>query len=133
MNKQIQKVLNVLVQLGIPTGNTNPTANPSNALDGSGRAALFFNRTKNALQIWNGTAWVGTNANYIRGEHLTGAADGTNTIFNLANVPLAGTESIYITGLFKDPATDYTINGTAVTFTTAPANGAKVLGSYTKA
>jgi hypothetical protein len=138
MNKKNISELEVMVQLGIPTGPTNPTTPKANQIDGVNRAYLFYNKTLGGLQIWNGTAWVSfagtvTSGNTVKAVKSTTAADGTATAFAFPDNILAGTEEIYVAGLLKDRTTDYAVATNTVTFTVAPTNGQKVLGSYQKA
>lgn len=58
----------------------------------------------------------------------TFTGDGTTTAFTLT---LQGTvTTVYVAGALKTVTTDYTVSGSTITFTTAPANGAAILVLY---
>lgn len=58
---------------------------------------------------------------FVWRETPAGAVNGTNGIFTLANVPLAGTEQVYVNGILQEPGAtnDYTILGAKITLTYA--------------
>ena len=45
-------------------------------------------------------------------ETPTGALNGTNHVLQLAHLPIAGTEMVYLNGVLQDPINDYTIDST---------------------
>ena len=65
-------------------------------------------------------------------ETPTGAVDGVNVTFTLANTPTLGTEQVYWNGLLQDlgSGNDYTISGGTITFTSPPQVGDKIRVSY---
>jgi hypothetical protein len=67
-------------------------------------------------------------------ETPTGAVNGSNMIFTLANTITAGTEEVYLNGIQQDAGAgnDYTISGAAITMSAAPASGDKIRVSYWK-
>lgn len=73
-------------------------------------------------------------SNYVTRENPTGDVDGTNTAFGLAATPVPGSESVFLNGLLQEPGAgnDYTISGSAITFTFAPSSGDRVRVSYIK-
>lgn len=73
-------------------------------------------------------------ANIITRETPSGAVNGSNTAFTLANTPLAGTEEVYLNGLLQEPGAgnDYTISGATITYLTAPITGDRIRVSYRK-
>ncbi len=58
----------------------------------------------------------------IVGVDLVGTKNGINTSFTLPDTPITGTVEIYLNGSLQVSGTDYTLSGTAVTMTTAPAS-----------
>lgn len=78
----------------------------------------------------NGTAIPTRVAN----EAPTGAVNGTNPTFTLANTPIAGTEEIHIDGIqmFPGAGNDYTIAGAVITMltTSIPATGQRISANY---
>jgi hypothetical protein len=70
---------------------------------------------------------------FVDGDVLTGAVDGVNAVFNLSHPPNpVASLLLYRNGLFQRNAVDYTLSGTAVTFTTAaiPQTGDLLVASY---
>lgn len=65
-------------------------------------------------------------------ETPTGAVDGSNTTFTLANTPIAGSEEAFLNGLLQEPGAgnDYTISGATITYLTAPLTGYRLRVSY---
>lgn len=69
---------------------------------------------------------------FITRETPTGSVNGTNTVYNLANTPISGSESVFLNGLLQEPGSgnDYTISGSTITFAEAPVVGDRVRVSY---
>lgn len=65
-------------------------------------------------------------------ETPSGSVNGTNTVFTLGNVPITGSESVYLNGLLQEPGSgnDYTISGNEITFADAPLAEDRVRVSY---
>jgi hypothetical protein len=78
-----------------------------------------------------GTAVTGK---FVTRETPTGAVNGTNTSFVLANTPVAGSEQVFLNGILQEPGVgnDYTISGSAITYLSAPVSGDKIRVSYVK-
>lgn len=62
-------------------------------------------------------------------ETPTGTVNGSNTAFTLSSTPVTGTVAVYIDGL-KDTA--FSVTGTSLTMTTAPANAQTIRVTYLK-
>ena len=73
-------------------------------------------------------------AKFVTRETPTGAVNGTNTSFVLANTPVVGSESVFLNGILQEPGVgnDYTISVATITYLTAPVTGDKVRVSYVK-
>lgn len=73
-------------------------------------------------------------ADYVVRETPSGLINGTNTVYNLANTPVVGTEQVYHNGLLLDSGAgnDYTISSGTITFAEAPLTGDKLLVTYFK-
>lgn len=80
-----------------------------------------------------GTDFV-ANANFVVRETPTGAINGANTTFTLANTPTAGTEQVFLNGMLQEPGSgnDYTISGATITYLSAPATGDRLRVAYMK-
>jgi hypothetical protein len=68
----------------------------------------------------------------IRRETPSGAINGTNTAFTIANTPVAGSEEVFLNGLLQTLADDYTISGSTITFAPAPTAGDVIRVNYTR-
>jgi hypothetical protein len=77
---------------------------------------------------------VVTTANFVTRETPTGAVNGTNTSFVLANTPVTGSEQVFLNGILQEPGSgnDYTISVATITYLTAPVTGDKVRVNYIK-
>jgi hypothetical protein len=64
-------------------------------------------------------------------ETPTGAVNGSNTLFTLANAPDAGL-MLFRSGVCLRPGAghDYTLSGSTITFATAPETGENILATY---
>lgn len=73
-------------------------------------------------------------ADFVVRETPTGLVNGSNTSYELANTPTAGTEEVYLNGLLQEPGAgnDYTISGDTITYLTAPLTGDRLRVSYRK-
>lgn len=104
----------VLTQLGIPTGPANPAIISDSSF--SGQVLLFFNTTTASLHVCVNGEWVDTapaapadpTATWISSEIPTGAANGTNKAFVLANNVKAGTAMVFVDGALL-PKAGYSI------------------------
>lgn len=104
----------------------------------SNTAYTYFLEATNAVGTSTHTAGVSvttldagtiTGANFIFNEVPSGAADGTNKDFTLAQTPLAGALTLSVNGSVQDPST-YSLTGNDIAFVTAPAASAVILATY---
>ena len=75
----------------------------------------------------------GSPPGFVDGESLSGAADGSNTTFNLSTVPNpASSLAVYRNGVLQQLGQDYALNGGSVQFVAAavPQPGDTLLASY---
>lgn len=75
-----------------------------------------------------------TSANFVYSEVPSGAINGSNTSFSLANTPVAGSVRLYLNGLRQraGAGNDYTISGATITMLTAPLSGEYLEADYRK-
>lgn len=67
-------------------------------------------------------------------EVPSGTVNGSNTAFTLSGTPVANASVIMVLdGVTQTNGTDYTVSGTTVTFTTAPASGTEIVAIYNSA
>jgi len=80
-----------------------------------------------------GTDYSGP-SNFVVRETPTGAINGSNTTFTLANTPVANTEEIFLNGLLLEPGAgnDYTISGATITMLNVPQTGDRLKARYMK-
>ena len=71
---------------------------------------------------------------FVDREIPSGAIDGSNTVYVLANTPILGSEHVYVNGILVEPGggNDYTISGTTITTLEPLAAGEKIRVSYRK-
>ena len=69
---------------------------------------------------------------FVTRQSPTGAIDGSNTDFALANSPMLNSESVFLNGLLQEPGVgnDYTIVDNTITFSVAPVVGDRIRVSY---
>lgn len=75
-----------------------------------------------------------TSANFVDKETPSGAINGSNTSYTLANTPTVGSEHVYLNGVLQESGSgnDYTISGGTITMLTAPLTGEKIRVTYRK-
>lgn len=73
-------------------------------------------------------------ANFVDKETPSGALNGVNTTFTLANTPITGSEHVYLNGLLQESGAgeDYTISGATITFLLPPVTLDRLKISYRK-
>ena len=77
--------------------------------------------------------WVTAEAavgRFVHDETPTGAVNGSNTSFTLANSPVAGTLILYEGGKRLLLTTDFTLSGSTITTTYAPPSGSYLRADY---
>lgn len=77
--------------------------------------------------------WVSAEATvgrFVHDETPTGAVNGSNPTFTLANSPTTGTLIVYEGGVRKLLTTDFTLSGATITFTYNPPDGSYVRCDY---
>jgi hypothetical protein len=123
---------------------TNKLADGSNFLQRNGSVALTGNLNANSNRIINLGAPSAANdavrktdleslvsgAALIIREVPSGTKDGVNDEFVLDFSPEPGTEQVYLNGLLQNITTDYTINGTTITFVVPPIATDTILVTY---
>lgn len=72
---------------------------------------------------------VSSSSAFSFSETPTGAVNGVNTIFTVANAPTSALK-VYRNGQLQTPGTEYTVAGTTITFASAPLFGNTILVSY---
>jgi len=75
-----------------------------------------------------------TNDNFVTRETPSGALNGANTTYTLANTPTVGSEEVYLNGQLQavGGGNDYTISGAVITMLVAPLSTDIIRVSYRK-
>ena len=85
---------------------------------------------------WTNPIGVGglTNSNFVDKEVPSGAINGSNVTFTLANTPVSGSEHVYLNGILQESGAgnDYTITSSVITYLSAPLTGEKLRVTYRK-
>lgn len=73
-----------------------------------------------------------THSNFVSKEIPSGAINGSNVTYTLANTPVGGSEEVFVNGVLMESGAgnDYTISGATITMLTALATGEKIRVSY---
>lgn len=100
-----------------------------------GAPALGFDYLNNVLYVSGTGGWVaitgGVGGTLIVGEPPSGAINGSNRTFFLANAPLSGTLALYQDGArLQGTGGDYNLTGNVITFVTAPLTGDTLIADY---
>lgn len=105
----------------IPVGTT--AQRPSNAGFSDVTGMFRFNSTQSALEVYNGSAWdlITTQFTVITSEIFNG--DDSTTAFTMAGTSTTAATVVSINGVLQIPTTAYSVSGTTLTFTEAPATG----------
>lgn len=96
----------------------------------------IYYKLKN-LQTWSGTItdWDQinfSNTSFVDKEIPFGVVDGINVTFLLSDIPIPGSEHLYLNGLLQDEgmSEDYTIIDNIITYNEAPLPNMKLRCSY---
>ena len=105
----------------LPVGST--AQRPSNAGFTDVTGMFRFNTTQTALEVYNGADWdiITTQFTVITSEIFNG--DDSTTVFTMAGTSTTAATVVSINGVLQIPTTAYSVSGTTLTFTEAPATG----------
>jgi hypothetical protein len=99
-----------------PVGNT--AQRPTGAT-----GMVRFNTTENQLEVYNGTTWVGAGGEFTVIADDQFAGDGSTVTFVLSSSQTTDSCIVSINGVVQIPTSAYSVSGTNLTFTEAPAAG----------
>lgn len=73
-------------------------------------------------------------SNFVDKEIPSGAINGVNATFTLANTPTSGSEHVFLNGILQEAGAgnDYTLSGAVITMLAAPLTGEKIRVTYRK-
>ncbi|MDV2964541.1 glycosyl hydrolase family 28-related protein [Nitratireductor aquimarinus] len=101
-------------------------AEPTTRNDGSPLQAgdTYFDTTSNQMRVYDGSGWQVVTAKALKISTFQFVGDGAETDFTLPESPEdAGNLFVAIGGVLQRPGVDFTVSGTTLSFTVAPANG----------
>ena len=104
----------------VPIGTT--AQRPGSPTNGT----LRYNSSTDQLEIYDGTAWDGLSDTTSAISSETFDGDGSTTAFTLASAATTNTIFVSMNGTLQIPTSAYTVSGTTLTFTEAPATGDKI-------
>ena len=86
-------------------------------------AMLRYNSSLAQLEFYNGTEWkvAGAEFTIITADDFSG--DGSTVAFTLSEDATSAGLLVALNGVLQDPGTAYSVSGTTLTFTEAPASG----------
>jgi hypothetical protein len=114
-------IVNSTASMIIPVGTI--AQRPSNS-GGTDTVGMFrFNSSQTALEVYNGAAWdiITTQFTVITSETFNG--NDSTTAFTMAGTSTTAATVVAINGVLQIPTTAYSVSGTTLTFTEAPATG----------
>ena len=85
---------------------------------------MRFNTTTSLMEVYNGSAWVNVGGSTVTLDEFDG--DGSDTAFTLSQSATTATVIVSINGTVQEATNTYTVSGTTLTFTEAPATGDKI-------
>ena len=108
----------------LPVGTTAQRPGSSGGTDTAGM--IRFNTSTGELEYYDGVEWnnTGTTFTVIAADSFDG--DDNTTIFTLGAAATTNSCIVSINGVVQIPSTAYSVSGTSLTFTSAPATGDKI-------
>ena len=101
----------------VPTGTTaeRPT----------GQVGMIrFNSTTSLMEVYNGSGWVNIGGSTVTLDEFDG--DNSTVAFSLSQTASATSVLVSINGTVQEVTNSYSVSGTTLTFTNAPASGDKI-------
>jgi hypothetical protein len=114
--------INSTDSLLLPVGTTGQR--PSSLPGGSDLPGMLrYNTSRTNLEYYDGSAWQtpGATTTLIIDQQFSG--DGSANVFTLSNSSSTSAAIVSVNGILQIPTTAYSVSGTALTFTEAPAVG----------
>ena len=105
----------------LPVGTNAQRPSSSGGTDVTGM--FRYNTTLNAIEYYDGSAWnsITTQFTVIVSEQFSG--DDSTTVFTMAGTSTTAATIVSINGVIQIPTSAYSVSGTTLTFTEAPATG----------
>jgi hypothetical protein len=117
-------IVNTTDSIIIPVGTTGQRPGSAGGVDTAGM--IRFNTSTGELEYYDGAEWnnTGTTFTVIAADSFDG--DDNTTIFTLGAAATTNSCIVSINGVVQIPVTAYSVSGTTLTFTSAPATGDKI-------
>jgi len=105
----------------LPVGSS--AQRPSSA-GGTDVTGMFrYNTTNNGLEYYGASSWIALTTQFTVITSETFNGDGTTVAFTMAGTSTTAATVVAINGVLQIPTTAYSVSGTTLTFTEAPAVG----------
>ena len=116
-------IVNTTDSIMVPVGTTSQRPSSTGGTDTAGM--VRYNSTSNVLEFYNGSAWVSASSIFTTVTDTQFNGDGSTVGFTSANFSSATTNGIIVSinGVVQIPSLAYSLTGTTITFTEAPASG----------
>lgn len=117
-------IVNTTDSILIPAGTTAQRPGSAGGTDTAGM--IRFNTSNAQLEFYNGSSWTNTGTSFTVIASETFDGDDVTTAFTLSAA--ATTQSVIVStnGVLQIPTLAYSVSGTTLTFTSAPATGDKI-------
>jgi len=117
-------IVNTTDSILIPVGSTAQRPGSSGGTDTAGM--IRFNTSNAQLEFYSGSGWVNTGTSFT--VVASDTFDGDDVTLNFTLGAAATTQSVIVStnGVLQIPTTAYSVSGTTLTFTQAPATGDKI-------
>jgi hypothetical protein len=116
-------IINTTDSMMVPVGTTSQRPSSAGGTDTAGM--LRYNSTSNALEYYNGTQWQSASSAFTTVTDTQFNGDGSTVTFTSSNFTNATTNGLIVSinGVVQIPSLAYSLTGTTITFTEAPASG----------
>ena len=117
-------IVNSTDSILIPVGTTAQRPGSSGGTDTAGM--IRFNTSNDQLEFYNGSSWTNTGTSFTVVASDTFDGDNLTTVFTLGAAATTQSVIVSLNGVLQIPTTAYSVSGTTLTFTQAPATGDKI-------
>ena len=105
----------------LPVGSTAQRPGAAGNVDVAG--LIRFSSTSNNLEFYDGSAWTAAGSVFTIVTTNSFSGNGVQTAFTLSSSSTTSATMVAVNGVIQIPTTAYSISGTTLTFTEAPAAG----------
>jgi hypothetical protein len=117
-------IVNTTDSILIPVGSSAQRPGSTGGTDTAGM--IRFNTSNDQLEFYNGASWTNTGTSFTVVASDTFDGDNSTTIFTLGAAATTQSVIVSLNGVLQIPTTAYSVSGTTLTFTQAPATGDKI-------